>query len=197
MAEVDQAQLESKEHAHGRRVPVIIDNRTVEVQAREWAVSQLKTALGVDASRELEQVVDGKLVPLDDNSTSAVMKSLSATSAAVARPMATETELRELDQLCGGAKEYSEFGLNYILLPQLRLPSGCTPAVLDALLCLSPRDGYPTRLYFAQQVAGKSGLNWNAQNVPILQRSWFAYSWNYVASGRPIEVLAQHLKALP
>ena len=93
--------------------------------------------------------------------------------------MATEIDLRELDQLCAGAKEYAEFGLNYVMLPQLRLPSGCTPATLDALLCLSPRDG----------------LNWNS-NVAILQRSWFAYSWNYVASGRPIEVLAQHLKAL-
>jgi hypothetical protein len=110
--------------------------------------------------------------------------------------MATEIDLRELDQLCGGAKEYAEFGLNYILLLQLRLPSGCSPATLDALLCLSPRDGYPTRLYFAQQVSNKNGLNWNASNVAILQRSWFAYSWNYVASQRPLEVLAQHLKAL-
>ena len=123
------------------------------------------------------------------------MKFSSAMCAAAARLMATETDLRELDQLCEGAKEYAEFGLNYVLLPQLRLPGGCTPAVLDALLCLSPRDGYPTRLYFAQQVSSKNGLNWNS-NVAILQRSWFAYSWNYVASGRPIEVLAQHLKAL-
>jgi hypothetical protein len=60
-------QTESKEHGHGHEVPVTIDNRTVEIQAREWVVSQLKTALGVDSSRELEQVVDGKLVPLDDN----------------------------------------------------------------------------------------------------------------------------------
>lgn len=65
MQEVQQAQPDSKEHGH--KVPVTIDNRTVEIQAREWVVSQLKTALGVDPSRELEQVVDGKLVPLDDN----------------------------------------------------------------------------------------------------------------------------------
>lgn len=65
MPEVQQAQPESKEHGH--KVPVTIDNRTVEIQAREWVVSQLKTALGVDPSRDLEQVVDGKLVPLDDN----------------------------------------------------------------------------------------------------------------------------------
>jgi hypothetical protein len=110
--------------------------------------------------------------------------------------MATEIEPRELDQLCGGAKEYTEFGLNYILLPQLRLPSGCSPAVVDALLCLSSRDNYPTRLFFAQLVTSKNGLNWNSHNIAILQRSWFAYSWNHVATGRPIEVLAQHLKAL-
>ncbi len=111
--------------------------------------------------------------------------------------MATETELRELDQLCAGAKEYTEFGNNYILLPQLRLPGGCTPAAVDALLSLSSRDGYPTRLFFAQHVTSKNGLNWNAQNVPILQRSWFAYSWNCVSNqGRPVEVLAQHLRAL-
>ena len=111
--------------------------------------------------------------------------------------MATEIELQELNQLCGGgAKNYVEFGLTYILLPQLRLPNGCTPVVVDALLCLSPRDNYPTRLFFAQQVAGKNALNWNASNVVILQRNWFAYSWNHVASGRAIEVLAQHLKGL-
>jgi len=66
MPEVQQAQPTSKE-GHGHLVPVTIDNRTVEVQSRQWMVSQLKDALGVDASRELEQMVDGKLVPLDDN----------------------------------------------------------------------------------------------------------------------------------
>ena len=110
--------------------------------------------------------------------------------------MPSEGELRELDQLCNGPREFTEFDRSYILLPQLRLPDRCTPAVVDALLCLSARDNYPTRLFYAQQIACKSVLNWNAQNVPILQRNWFAYSWNYVASGRPIEVLTQHLKAL-
>jgi hypothetical protein len=65
MQEIQQAA--SKDHGHGHEVPVTIDNRTVEIQAREWVVAELKTALGVDPSRELEQLVDGKLVPLDDN----------------------------------------------------------------------------------------------------------------------------------
>jgi len=110
--------------------------------------------------------------------------------------MPSEGDLRELEQLCIEPKEFAEFDRTYILLPQLRLPEGCTPAVVDALLCLSARDGYPTRLFYAQQITSGKPPNWNAQNVPILQRNWFAYSWNYVESGRPIEVLAQHLKAL-
>jgi len=33
--------------------------------------------------------------------------------------MASEGELRELEQLCNGAREFTEFDRNYILLPQL------------------------------------------------------------------------------
>lgn len=66
MTQVQQVQPSGNE-GHGHDVPVTIDNRTVEIQSRDYAVAQLKIALGVDASRELEQVVGGKLVPLDDN----------------------------------------------------------------------------------------------------------------------------------
>jgi len=112
--------------------------------------------------------------------------------------MASVQHIAELNQVCGGeATEYHEFGLHYILLPALRLPQGCTPGIVDALLSLSPRENYPTRLFFAQQVQSKNPLNWNSQSVPILQRTWFAYSWNYVTNdSRPLEVLANHMKAL-
>lgn len=63
---VQQVQVGGQEGI-GHKVAVTIDNRTVEIQSREYVVSQLKTALGVDPSREIEQVVEGKLVPLDDN----------------------------------------------------------------------------------------------------------------------------------
>lgn len=110
--------------------------------------------------------------------------------------MKTEEALQEILPVCPDAKEYTEQGRTYILLPALRLPNSCTPKVVDALLCLSHRDGYDTRLYFAQRVSCRNNLNWNAQNVPILQRTWFAYSWRVAPNDRPIEVLAQHLKAL-
>ncbi len=67
MSEHQQVQAADQEGI-GHKVPVTIDNRTVEIQAREYVVSQLKAALGVDPSRELEQVVGGNLVALDDNS---------------------------------------------------------------------------------------------------------------------------------
>ncbi len=66
MPEVKQEQAVANE-GHGHKVPVTIDSRTVEIQSREYPITQLKDALGVDPSRELEQVVDGKLVPLNDN----------------------------------------------------------------------------------------------------------------------------------
>lgn len=57
----------NSQEAHGRQVQVTIDNRSVEIQSREYVVWQLKEALGVEASRELEQVIDSKLVPLGDS----------------------------------------------------------------------------------------------------------------------------------
>lgn len=112
--------------------------------------------------------------------------------------MLASTQLSELNEVCvGEAVEHWEFSLQYVFLPGLRLPQGCTPTSTDALLSLSPREGYPTRLFFAQQIRCKNPLNWNSQNVPILQRVWFAFSWKDVTNdGRPLEVLANHLAAL-
>jgi hypothetical protein len=84
-----------------------------------------------------------------------------------------------------------EGGLTYIHLPQLTLP-GCT--IVEALLCMSARDGYPTRLLLSQKVEGKGG-NWTVHS--ILDRPWHCWSWKDVsADQRPIEILAGHLMAL-
>jgi hypothetical protein len=39
-------------------------------------------------------------------------------------------------------KEFEEAGVTYFLLSNLQLPDGCFPALADALLCPSARDGY-------------------------------------------------------
>jgi len=112
--------------------------------------------------------------------------------------MYSAEELSEINQLCAGAKLMPEGDSVYIFLPALKLPKGCIPTEVDALLRLkSPLVDYPTRLFFAAIVASKNKLNWNSLNIVILQRNWFAYSWkNVAADRRPIELVAEHLRAL-
>lgn len=102
-------------------------------------------------------------------------------------------QMEELKAICPDAQEMSEGGLAYVYLPALSLPEGNNPQRADGLLCLQSRDGYPTRLFVSQQVIGK-GNNWNT--FRILDRTWFACSWNNVGSAlRPAQILAEHLRA--
>lgn len=110
--------------------------------------------------------------------------------------MSADAELAELEELCKSAKRMAELDKPYVFLEELKLPAGCTPAKVDALLCLTARDGYTTRLYLAERVMCRVRPNWADGTVPILQRAWHVYSWNNVPVGRPMEVLALHLKAL-
>jgi hypothetical protein len=110
--------------------------------------------------------------------------------------MVAEEHVDELRSLCPGAKQVTEGGLDYVLLPALKLPEGCNPGVVDCLLSLAARDGYSNRLFFAQVVGSRQARNWNGQNIRILERNWFAYSWRAPDGLRPIETLIAHLQAL-
>ena len=103
----------------------------------------------------------------------------------------TGEALDEILALCGDASVIEEGGLRYIHFPVLVLPDG---APAEALLCLSGRDGYPTRLFLSRRVGGK-GNNWSVHR--ILDKAWHTWSWRDVpASLRPIEILMSHLHAL-
>lgn len=110
--------------------------------------------------------------------------------------MVSADHMQELHSLCPEAKQATEGAINFILLPRLKLPEGCSPATCDCLLCLGPRDGYENRLFFSQIVNSRQSRNWNGQNVRILERNWFAYSWRVPGGLRPIEALIAHLQAL-
>jgi hypothetical protein len=110
--------------------------------------------------------------------------------------MITEDCLEELRSLCPAAKQAVEAGVDFVLLPALQLPDGCNPNRVDALLCLGARDGYDNRLFLSQQVSSPTPRNWNGQNVRILERNWFAFSWKVPSSPRPIATLLAHLQAL-
>ena len=109
-----------------------------------------------------------------------------------------DDQVKELKACFPGVAVAEEGGVNYLLLPQCKLPNGCEPAVLDALLCPTSRDGYTSRLFLAQKVVHKGrGQNWNpAGSVVIFGREWWAVSWK-IAPGndRLLGTVAAHLEA--
>lgn len=108
-----------------------------------------------------------------------------------------QDELDELKHLYGDIQRADEGGSPYFLVTGLPLPEGCTPRRVDALLCPAPRDGYPSRLFFAERPSSRSSPNWNGQ-VRILERNWFAFSWKINASEplRLAQVIQAHLRGL-
>ena len=108
--------------------------------------------------------------------------------------MSSVAGLNEIVDLCQSAHEIREGGQLFVYLQGLRLPHGCGPAEVDALLALHRRDGYESRLYLSQRISHK-GANWTT--ACIVDRQWHTWSWQGVSpEQRPIQVLAAHLKAL-
>lgn len=106
-------------------------------------------------------------------------------------------QIDELKELCEELAAGEEGGVTYLLLRGARMPAGCSPAVMDALLCPSHKDGYDTRLFYSAKPTLGAGLNWNAQ-VRILDRQWCAYSWK-VPNGltlRLAQMFIAHVRAL-
>lgn len=98
---------------------------------------------------------------------------------------------------CGCLSLLEEGGVSYLCLQRLRLPGGCTPPVCDGLLCPTERDGYPSRLFFSVRVNGAKDLNWNALEVRIGGRLWFAYSWKVEQPDLTLpQLLLHHLHGL-
>jgi hypothetical protein len=100
----------------------------------------------------------------------------------------------EVVLVCPAATPLTESGVAYILLPKLRMPSGCAVELCDGLLCLGGRDGYLTRLFLSEPIPSRCA-NWTVHCV--LGRIWHTWSWQGVPLGlRPAEILANHLRAL-
>ena len=55
-------------HPHPKLVTVTVDGKKHEVPEGEYVVSEFKKLAGVDASKELDEIIHGELKPLDDNS---------------------------------------------------------------------------------------------------------------------------------
>lgn len=112
-----------------------------------------------------------------------------------------QEQVEELKQLFSAVEMAEEGGYVFFLIPNLRLPNGCTPETIDALLCPMPRDGYTSRLFFSQKIEKNPppnpALNWNSTDQRILERNWYAYSWKINRSDlRLAQMVANHLKPL-
>lgn len=111
-------------------------------------------------------------------------------------------QVEELKLMAVSVSMCDEGGVSFFLLTGVKLPDGCVPTSIDLLLCPTPRDGYNSRLFFAQQVQppvkpGRDPLNWNVNGVRIAERTWHAFSWRTSPSSlRLAQMVAIHLKAL-
>lgn len=107
----------------------------------------------------------------------------------------TEEELEQLKKYCAGVSRHLEAQVEYFHLKGLRLPKGCTPEVVDAIFCPTPRDGYESRLGFEQKIATTHPRNWT--EIRILDRNWAAFSWRYPFNGlTPLQKLLGHFEGL-
>jgi len=90
-----------------------------------------------------------------------------------------------------------EGGTSFILIKNVTLPDGCEPRQVEALLCPSERDGYPSRLFLSHKVShhGK-GTNWSPSGgAMILGRVWWAVSWRTRSGQSLTEMVLDHLAA--
>lgn len=74
--EIEKAEEEVEEakHHEPKLVEITVDRIEKKVEARTYNVAAFKTLVGVAADRELDQIVNGTFVPLDDAGTVKVEK---------------------------------------------------------------------------------------------------------------------------
>lgn len=106
-----------------------------------------------------------------------------------------EDQILEVKRFYPRTEIIPEGGINFVFLPELELPSGCIPGNIDALLCPAMRDGYNTRLFYAQMIEGIPTKNWNGI-LRLCDRNWVSYSWKSTEGMELIQMIMYHLSTL-
>mgnify|MGYP006909091136 CR=1 FL=1 len=107
-----------------------------------------------------------------------------------------EDQISELKGIAPDLSIAQEGGIPYIRIKGLKLPDGCVPETVNALLCPLKRDGYESSLFYSEKITGCPSRNWNRNGVRILGESWYAVSWRVSSGLRLAEMLQIHLSAL-
>ncbi len=105
-----------------------------------------------------------------------------------------ENQIRELEKSFPGFKHQEDGGFDYFHIPKLKLPKGCVPDTVEALLCPQLRDGYNSRLFLSQQITGCPQRGWGGP-YRILDRNWYAISWQTTPNNDLFQKLMIHLRA--
>lgn len=108
----------------------------------------------------------------------------------------SEDQIEEVKAMWPQARMAAEGGTTYVLIENATLPAGLTPSRVDLLFCPTSREGYHSRLFFSSRVSGGPDRNWNGDRVRILERDWFAMSWQVPPGQRLAQTILSHLRAL-
>lgn len=103
-------------------------------------------------------------------------------------------QVEELKKLFDKVQIAEEGGSTFFFLPNLKLPVGCIPETVDSLFCPTKHGGYTSKLYFSEQLKGCPSRNWNGK-FRLLDRDWFAISWNINQNQRLAQMISSHLDA--
>lgn len=105
-----------------------------------------------------------------------------------------EEELAALKAMHGDTVLLREGGQPMPMLRGFRFIAAGRPHQMDLLLAPFAHSGYVTRLFFAEQIAGR-GANW--KQLYVVNRNWWAPSWNHVPASLPwTKMLMAHLGAV-
>lgn len=109
-----------------------------------------------------------------------------------------QDQITELFTAYSGGKQLEEGGTPYFFLPGHNHTEGGETQTLDLLLRPVKTDGYDSRLYFSQKPKSPrtAALNWNADGVHIISRTWYAFSWTTREGLTLAQMVAMHLRAL-
>jgi hypothetical protein len=104
-----------------------------------------------------------------------------------------DEQIKELKGYCSELSTFTEGGIAYLEMKDLRLPAGCTPATCDALLCpATGQSNYPSRLWLACKVTSAYDRNWNG-NLYAGGRNWVAFSWTIQPAATLAQMLLSHM----
>ena len=111
--------------------------------------------------------------------------------------MYSQEQMEELKKYCSKLSVFTEGGVTFLYLEDLRLPQGCTPKSCDALLCPVNRgDGYPSRLFFPAEASSLRSQKWNMADAHIAGKNWWAFSWRHnLTNPTLVQILVEHLTA--